>query len=181
MPSGTFPENWFLPKLMAPRLFEPPIPFGISPSKELSDKSGDLSPFKDQIPDGKDPKNWFDEKLIDARVEHELKLSGIFSESLFLANEMARRDPHCLKKSSDIALIPRRRRRHHPWRCRCHLTDLIVGIIRTFSNLKPMNPNKTIKRIKKIEKEICGVYDFVLIFYCSGYGLCSKFMGLIFG
>ena len=181
MPSGTFPENWFLPKLMAPRLFEPPIPFGISPSKELSDKSGDLSPFKDQIPDGKDPKNWFDEKLIDARVEHELKLSGIFSKSLFLANEMARRDPHCLKKSSSIALIPRRRRRRHPWQCWCHLTGLIVGIIRTFSNMKPMNPNKTIKRIKKIEKEICGVFNLVLIFYCSVYGLYSKFIGLIFG
>ena len=57
MPSGTFPENWFLPKLMALKLFEPSIPFGISPSKELSDKSSNLSPFKDQIPDGKDPEN----------------------------------------------------------------------------------------------------------------------------
>ena len=56
-----------------------------------------------------------------------------------------------------------------------------MGIIRTFSNLKPMNPNKTVKRIEKIEKEICGVFDLVLIFGCSGCGLCSKIMGLIFG
>ena len=43
-----------------------------------------------------------------------------------------------------------------------------------------MNPNKTVKRIEKIEKEICGVFDLVLIFGYSGCGLCSKFMGLIF-
>ena len=41
--------------------------------------------------------------------------------------------------------------------------------------------SKTIKRIEKIEKEICGVFDLVLIFGCSGCGLYSKFMGLIFG
>ena len=39
-----------------------------------------------------------------------------------------------------------------------------------------MNPNKTIKRIEKIEKEICGVFDLVLIFGGNGYGLCSKYM-----
>ena len=44
-----------------------------------------------------------------------------------------------------------------------------------------MNPNKTVKRIEKIEKEICGVFDLVLIFGCSACGLCSKFMDLIFG
>ena len=79
------------------------------------------------------------------------------------------------------APIPRRRHHRRPWRCRCRLTGSIMEITRTFSNLKPMNPNKTIKRIEKIEKEICGVFDLVLIFGCSGCGLCSKFMGLIFG
>ena len=34
---------------------------------------------------------------------------------------------------------------------------------------------------QKIEKEICGVFDLVLIFGYNGCGLCSKFMGLIFG
>ena len=79
------------------------------------------------------------------------------------------------------APIPKRHRCRRPWRCRCRLTGSIVEIIRTFSNLKPMNPNKTVKRIEKIEKEICGVFDLVLIFVCSGCGLCSKFRGLIFG
>ena len=44
-----------------------------------------------------------------------------------------------------------------------------------------MNSNKTVKRIEKIEKEMCGVFDLVLIFGCSGCGLFSKFMGFIIG
>ena len=38
----------------------------------------------------------------------------------------------------------------------------------------------SVKRIENIEKEICGVFDLVLIFGCRGCGLCSKFMGFIF-
>ena len=34
----------------------------------------------------------------------------------------------------------------------------------------------SIKRIEKIEKEIYGVFDLVLIFGGNGYGLCSKYM-----
>ena len=36
--------------------------------------------------------------------------------------------------------------------------------------LKPINLNKTVKGIENIEKEICGVFDLVLIFGCSGCG-----------
>ena len=36
--------------------------------------------------------------------------------------------------------------------------------------LKPINLNKTVKGIEKIEKEICGVFDLVLIFGCSDCG-----------
>ena len=40
--------------------------------------------------------------------------------------------------------------------------------------LKLINPNKIVKGIEKIEKEIWGVFDFILIFICSGYRLMFK-------
>ena len=43
-----------------------------------------------------------------------------------------------------------------------------------------MNPNKTVKRIEKIEKEICGVFDLVLIFGCSGCEFIFKIYGFNF-
>ena len=102
MPSGSGPENRFLLKLIALKLYKLSIPFGISPSNKLSDKSSDLSPFKDQMPEGNGPENWLEEKSIAASVEHEPTLSGIFPENLFLAKEIACKDPHCLKKSSGM-------------------------------------------------------------------------------
>jgi len=44
--------------------------------------------------------------------------------------------------------------------------------------LKPINPNKTIKGIEKIKKEICGAFDLVLIFGCSDYGFMFKIYGV---
>ena len=45
---------------------------------------------------------------------------------------------------------------------------------------KLINPNKTIKGIEKIEKEICGVFDLVLIFGCSDCGFIFKIYGFNF-
>ena len=46
--------------------------------------------------------------------------------------------------------------------------------------LKAINPNKTLKGIEKIEKEICGVFDLVLIFGCSGCGFMFQINGFNF-
>ena len=43
-----------------------------------------------------------------------------------------------------------------------------------------MNPNKTVKRIEKIEKEICDAFDMVLIFGYSGCGFMFKIYGFNF-
>ena len=39
----------------------------------------------------------------------------------------------------------------------------------------PINSNKSINGIEKIEKKYCGVFDLVLIFGCSGCGKISGF------
>ena len=40
--------------------------------------------------------------------------------------------------------------------------------------LKLINSNITVKGIEKIEKEIWGVFDLILIFICSGSGFMFK-------
>ena len=51
----------------------------------------------------------------------------------------------------------------------------IKSILLLHKNIfKLINPNKTVKGIEKIEKEICGVFDLVLIFYCTDCGFIFK-------
>ena len=57
----------------------------------------------------------------------------------------------------------------------------IKNILSLCKNIfKLINSNKIVKGIEKIEKEICGVFDLVLIFGCSDCGFIFKIYGLNF-
>ena len=46
--------------------------------------------------------------------------------------------------------------------------------------LNPINPNKTLKGIEKIEKKICSVFNLVLIFGCNSCEFIFKIYGFNF-
>ena len=70
---------------------------------------------------------------------------------------------------------------------RPHLSLKIVklwleNIFPVYKNIfKPTNPNKTVKEIEKIKKEICSEFDLVLIFSCSDCGFMFKIYSFNFG
>lgn len=96
------PESLFPLKLIILRLKSRSIPFGISPTKSLPERSSARSSFGDQSPPGNEPESLLNERFKDTSVEQEPTLAGITPENAFPARERARREPHCEKNSSGI-------------------------------------------------------------------------------